>query len=259
MISAGKQATLLYFDLDDFKMINDTSGHAEGDRALREFSHLRLDAFGDSDIVTRLGGDEFCVLFPGAGESLAQSAISRFEAAVALRNAKTGCRYDLVYSVGTVVYEPNYPPTPDALLARTDASIYEAKKLKKQQRGGVAQALGEQGVSLPGFVRDEFDAYMRGGRLEHGFLGAKCQAGRFEHLVAFSCKLGGFCPSCAARRMAASSNYLLEQVIPHIAMRQWVVSFPWPLRLVFAHTLVLKGARIRAPVRASGAQCVHLV
>lgn len=95
-------------------------------------------------------------------------------------------------------------------------------------------ALGEQGASLPGFVRDEFDAFMRCGRLEHGFIRAKCQACRFEHLVAFSCKLRGFCPSCAARRMADTSSYLLEQVIPPIAMRQWVVSFPWPLRLVFA-------------------------
>ena len=92
----------------------------------------------------------------------------------------------------------------------------------------------EQGASLPGFVRDEFDAYMRCGRLEHGFIRAKRQACRFEHLVAFSCKRRGFCPSCAAGRMADSSRYLLEHVVPHITIRQWVVTFPWPLRLVFA-------------------------
>ena len=94
--------------------------------------------------------------------------------------------------------------------------------------------LHEQGASLPGSVRDEFDAYLCCGRLEYGFIPAKCQACRFEHLAAFSCKLRGFCPSCAARRMVDSSSYLLEQVIPHVPMRQWVVSFPWPLRLVFA-------------------------
>ena len=64
----------------------------------------------------------------------------------------------------------------------------------EQHAPSLFQALGERGVSLPGFVRDEFDAYMRCGRLEHGFLRAKCQGCRFEHLVAFSCKLGGFCP-----------------------------------------------------------------
>ena len=62
--------------------------------------------------------------------------------------------------------------------------------------------LREQGASLPGFVRDEFDAYLRCGRLEYGFIRAKCQARRFERLAAFSCKLRGFCPSCVARRMA---------------------------------------------------------
>jgi len=65
------------------------------------------------------------------------------------------------------------------------------------------QALGEQGASLPGFVRDEFDAYLRYGRLEYGFIRAKCQACRFEHLAAFSCKLRGFCPSCADAPMGS--------------------------------------------------------
>jgi len=47
-------------------------------------------------------------------------------------------------------------------------------------------AVAEQGTSLPGFVRDEFDAYLRCGRLEHGFIRAKCTGCRYEHLVAFS-------------------------------------------------------------------------
>ena len=95
-------------------------------------------------------------------------------------------------------------------------------------------AVAEQGTSLPAFVRDEFDAYLRCGRLEHGFLRAKCSGCRYEHLVAFSCKMRGFCPSCGVRRMVESAAHLLDHVVPHIPMRQWVLSFPWPLRVLFA-------------------------
>jgi hypothetical protein len=63
-------------------------------------------------------------------------------------------------------------------------------------------ALEEEGRHLPGFVRDEFEAYLRCGRLEHGFVRVKCDGCRHEHLVGFSCKGRGFCPSCASRRMA---------------------------------------------------------
>ena len=96
------------------------------------------------------------------------------------------------------------------------------------------QAVGEQGASLPGFVHKEFEAYLRCGRLEHGFIRAKCTDCRHEHLVPFSCRLRGFCPSCGVRRMVDTAAHLVDHVLPQIPMRQWVVSFPWPLRLVFA-------------------------
>ena len=63
----------------------------------------------------------------------------------------------------------------------------------------------ERDASLPGFVRKEFEAYLRCGRLEHGFLRVKCSRCRHEHLVAFSCKRRGFCPSCGARRMVETA------------------------------------------------------
>jgi len=95
-------------------------------------------------------------------------------------------------------------------------------------------AVAEQGTSLPGFVRDEFDAYLRCGRLEHGFIRAKCTGCRYDHLVAFSCKRRGWCPSCASRRMAETGAHLVDNVLPEAAYRQWVLSFPWSLRRLFA-------------------------
>jgi len=87
---------------------------------------------------------------------------------------------------------------------------------------------------LPAFVVDEFRNYLRCGRLEHGFIRVKCDGCRHEHLVAFSCKRRGFCPSCGARRMIETAAHLVDHVIPDVPVRQWVLSFPWPLRLLFA-------------------------
>ena len=94
--------------------------------------------------------------------------------------------------------------------------------------------LEEQGRALPRYVRDEFDSYLRCGRLEHGFVRAKCAQCRHEHVVAFSCKRRGWCPSCASRRMAETGAHLVDNVLPRAPYRQWVVTFPWPVRLLFA-------------------------
>ena len=78
--------------------------------------------------------------------------------------------------------------------------------------------LEEQGRRLPGFVREELGAYLRCGRLEYGFVRVKCEGCRHEHLVAFSCKGRGFCPSCASRRMAETGAKLVDEVLPKLSV-----------------------------------------
>ena len=95
------------------------------------------------------------------------------------------------------------------------------------------EAQGERGSGMAQFVREEFEAYLRCGRLEHGFIRAKCTGCRHEHLVGFSCKRRGWCPSRASRRMAESGAHLVDNVLPRAACCQWVLSFPWPLRMLF--------------------------
>ena len=90
------------------------------------------------------------------------------------------------------------------------------------------------GRPLPDYVQREFEDYLRCGRLEYGFLRVRCDTRHAEHLVAFSCKRRGFCPSCGARRMAESAALLVNEVLPEQPMRQWVLSFPYPLRFLFA-------------------------
>ena len=91
--------------------------------------------------------------------------------------------------------------------------------------------LAAQGTVLPGYVEREFEDYLECGRLEHGFLRVRCEYCHAEHLVAFSCKRRGFCPSCGARRMAESAALLVDEVFPEQPVRQWVLSFPVSLAL----------------------------
>jgi ribosomal protein S27E len=80
----------------------------------------------------------------------------------------------------------------------------------------------------------EFEEYLKCGRLEYGFLRVRCTECHAEKLVAFSCKRRGFCPSCGARRMVESAALLVDEVLPSVPMRQWVLSVPFALRFLFA-------------------------
>ena len=97
-----------------------------------------------------------------------------------------------------------------------------------------AQVERETGAGLPDFVKDEFDAFLDCGILANGFLRLRCADCAHEKLVAFSCKRGGFCPACGARRMVETAAHLVDHVIPRVPVRQWVLSFPIPLRFLLA-------------------------
>ncbi|MFT4712545.1 MAG: hypothetical protein ACJAVI_005412 [Candidatus Azotimanducaceae bacterium] len=74
--------------------------------------------------------------------------------------------------------------------------------------------MGRQSKHLPKFFTQEFEEYLRSGRLEHGFLRLRCESYHDEKLLAFSCKRRGFCPSFGARRMADSAALLVDEVLP---------------------------------------------
>ena len=92
----------------------------------------------------------------------------------------------------------------------------------------------ECGRPLPDFVAKEFRDYLKGGILAHGFLRLQCTGCSQEHLVAYSCKRRGFCPSCGGRRMSESAMHLVDEVLPVKPLRQWVTSFPIQIRLLLA-------------------------
>ncbi|HTO99344.1 MAG TPA: transposase [Myxococcales bacterium] len=90
------------------------------------------------------------------------------------------------------------------------------------------------GSGLPRFVVAEFERYLRCGILAHGFARVRCPACGDESLVAFSCKSRGICPSCTTRRMQGTATHLIDRVLPHVPMRQWVLSLPRWARFLLA-------------------------
>ena len=107
-------------------------------------------------------------------------------------------------------------------------------QLVEQHHPAFRALRSEAGRPLPGYIEQEFDAYLKCGRLEEGFLRLRCNACHAEKLVAFSCKKRGFCPSCGARRMTETAALLAEGVLPERPLRQWVLSLPHALRFLLA-------------------------
>ena len=103
----------------------------------------------------------------------------------------------------------------------------------------------EAGQPLPDFVEKEFYEYLRCGILAHGFMRVKCESCHKENLVAFSCKRRGFCPSCGGRRMSETAIHLVDHVLPIKPIRQWVISFPFQLRLLMAIRPKIMGEALR--------------
>jgi diguanylate cyclase (GGDEF)-like protein len=126
-----RPATLLLFDLDDFKLVNDSRGHAAGDRVLQDFAGHLLSTFRDSDVVARLGGDEFCVLLSGATEK-------EIPRPLALLRARRNANDEPIvpFSVGAATYDPRRHKAVADLVAEADAEMYRDKGQRRTSRGG---------------------------------------------------------------------------------------------------------------------------
>ncbi|MBW4472277.1 MAG: sensor domain-containing diguanylate cyclase [Stenomitos rutilans HA7619-LM2] len=123
-------ATLLLFDLNDFKAINDSYGHSEGDRALVTFSQLLKDTFRESDVIGRLGGDEFVVLLSQTDAIASAQSLRRFDQALAEKN-RAARGYTLAYSVGLATADPQQPQLLDDLLQAADVRMYAHKRAQQ--------------------------------------------------------------------------------------------------------------------------------
>ncbi len=121
-------ATLLLFDLNKFKPINDTFGHAEGDRALISFANVMRKTFRDSDVFARIGGDEFAALLTDTDESAVATVLKRFADEIETINHAEKRGYDIRYSVGSVSFPAGSVVNIDSMMAEADARMYENKR-----------------------------------------------------------------------------------------------------------------------------------
>jgi diguanylate cyclase (GGDEF)-like protein/putative nucleotidyltransferase with HDIG domain len=122
--SGSAQTSVIVFDLDDFKQVNDVQGHAAGDRVLRAVASALATASRADDTAFRIGGDEFALILPGAGPAAAQRVAKRVRRVVA----------DLGYAVGPAFGVANWPddgPTKKRMLDRADERLYTNKGIHR--------------------------------------------------------------------------------------------------------------------------------
>nr|WP_269330408.1 sensor domain-containing diguanylate cyclase [Kineosporia babensis] len=121
MAHLAEDAVLLLFDLDRFKALNDSQGHPAGDRVLRSFAAALARSVRESDLVCRIGGDEFAVIASGE-EKVAQAMLERLEAVWTSPE-------DVGFSAGYALRRPG--EAPDALNARADEALYTEKNRRR--------------------------------------------------------------------------------------------------------------------------------
>ncbi|MGE0256085.1 MAG: GGDEF domain-containing protein [Alphaproteobacteria bacterium] len=123
----GRPLSVLVFDVDHFKRVNDNHGHAAGDAVLRAISSSARDILREQDVLGRTGGEEFAVLLPDTDKDAARQAAERLRRAIAAAPVDVvAARIAVTVSVG-VTSLSGAEDALDAMLARADAALYRAK------------------------------------------------------------------------------------------------------------------------------------
>jgi diguanylate cyclase (GGDEF)-like protein len=142
---SGARAGFLLLDLDRFKEVNDTLGHAVGDRLLRIVAHRLTHSVRPGDLVARLGGDEFAVLLPSVREvGAAREVAARLRAALSEQIRLEGVSFEIEASVGIALY-PDDATGFELLMQHADVAMY----LAKERRSGVERYVADSDRNSP--------------------------------------------------------------------------------------------------------------
>jgi diguanylate cyclase (GGDEF)-like protein len=123
---------LTFLDVDDFKTINDTFGHDEGDKVLKESVELFKSTLREVDIICRMGGDEFLLIFPDSSLKEVSLIRGRLQKNLSQLNKKIKKNYQIKFSMGFSEYLPDKPETLDELIRIADQRMYDEKKKNKE-------------------------------------------------------------------------------------------------------------------------------
>lgn len=127
-----KKGFLLFFiDIDRMKWINDNLGHYEGDRALCEVTNIFRDVFRTTDIIARVGGDEFAIIAIEAAQGSVDIIKARIKRRIEEHNAIPDRKYEISMSIGSVFYDPDNPCSIDEIMRQADELMYEDKRSKQ--------------------------------------------------------------------------------------------------------------------------------
>ncbi len=133
----GSATALLFIDVDGLKAVNDQHGHAQGDRLLREVAEVLRSATRESDLIARVGGDEFCVLLTRDSAVDGTVLLDRLATTVEIWNARGELPFELGFSVGVGLFDPAEPVDIEGLIERADLAMYRNKRAKADLRSGV--------------------------------------------------------------------------------------------------------------------------
>ena len=140
-----RRLSLLFIDLDGLKWINDNHGHTEGDQALIDTANVLRETFRESDILARIGGDEFAVLVTETTGGGPEILTTRLQENLIAYNATGPRHYNLSVSIGVAHFDPEYPLSIHELLGQADGLMYEEKRGKQKyiQESFVFDKLGK--------------------------------------------------------------------------------------------------------------------
>ncbi|MDM9621732.1 EAL domain-containing protein [Rhizobium sp. S96] len=222
--AAGQELACLFVDLDRFKWINDNLGHAEGDRALREFVDRLKAHLAPSDVAARLGGDEFAILLPA--KDAARRAAVMAEQIASIFHEPFGADLHLSASVGIAIY-PRHATTAAELLQKSDMAMYAKKRDGKNgaqlfDNGMLDHARARAEIETcieTGLAEGWFDAYLQ--PIVH--LNGRGIAG-FEALMRLNHPQKGLMPPAEIINVAEETakivrvgNVIMEKAIAHLA------------------------------------------
>jgi diguanylate cyclase (GGDEF)-like protein len=145
----GKQDLLLAFaDLDGLKVINDTLGHAEGDRALRDVAGILRSTFRESDLLARIGGDEYAVLVRGCEPNAVVVLRHRLNEELIAFHSRAKRRYRVSISLGFAHAPGSSITSVESLLRRADRALYREKRRAGDQGKGVRRPYDARPVDI---------------------------------------------------------------------------------------------------------------